>query len=109
MADTVIGCTREPDNGRVSAACDDPPMPPRERAADRGSRIARRDLAAIGADIRTARISAGLTLEAVGRACGISPSQVGRIERAALASVSVVQLARVGSVVGLDVRVRTYP
>jgi hypothetical protein len=39
----------------------------------------------------------------------MSASQVGRIERSRLGSASVVQLARVGSVVGLDVRVRAYP
>jgi transcriptional regulator with XRE-family HTH domain len=84
-------------------------MPDRERAADRGSRLARRDLAAVGADLRTARIMAGKTLEDVGRAVGMSYSNVGRIERSALASVTVTQLAKVGAVVGLDVRVRAYP
>ncbi|HEY4633312.1 MAG TPA: helix-turn-helix domain-containing protein [Candidatus Limnocylindrales bacterium] len=84
-------------------------MSTRERAADRGARIAHRDLASIGADIRTARISAGLSQRAVGRACRMSHTQVGRIERAVHRSVTVRQLARVGAVVGLDVRVRSYP
>jgi transcriptional regulator with XRE-family HTH domain len=84
-------------------------MPDRERAADRGSRLARHDLATVGADLRTARISAGKTLRDVGRAVGLSYSEVGRIERAVLPSVSVTQLARIAAVVGLDVRVRTYP
>lgn len=52
---------------------------------------------------------AGKSLEDVGRAAGMSYSNVGRIERAALASVTVTQLARIGAVVGLDVRVRAYP
>ncbi len=39
----------------------------------------------------------------------MSYSNVGRIERAALPSATVTQLARIGAVVGLDVRVRTYP
>lgn len=84
-------------------------MPPRERSIDRGTRIARHDLAAVGADIRTARLSSGLSLRSVGRACAMSYSQVGRIERAVLRSVSVIQLGRVGAVVGLDVRIRAYP
>lgn len=84
-------------------------MPDRERAADRGSRLARRDLVAIGVDLRTARIMAGKTLEDVGGAVGMSYSNVGRIERAALPSVAVAQLARIGAVVGLDVRVHAYP
>lgn len=39
----------------------------------------------------------------------MSYSQVGRIERAVLRSVTAIQLARVGAVVGLDVRVKAYP
>ncbi|MEO6207784.1 MAG: helix-turn-helix transcriptional regulator [Candidatus Limnocylindrales bacterium] len=84
-------------------------MTTRERAADRGSRLARTDLQAIGRDLRTARLMAGLTLQTVGRAVGMSYSQVGRVERGVLPSASVGQLARIGAVVGLDVRVRTFP
>lgn len=84
-------------------------MPARERATDRGARIARRDLGAIGSDLRTARICAGLTLGQVGRAVGLSGWQVGRIERSRHDAVTVVQLARIAAVVGLDVRVRAYP
>ncbi len=39
----------------------------------------------------------------------MSYSQAGRIERAVLRSVTAIQLARVGAVVGLDVRIRAYP
>ena len=84
-------------------------MPDRERAADRGSRRARQDLVSVGVDIRSARLMAGKTLREVGRAAGMSYSQVGRLERALLPNVTIVQLAKVGSVVGLDVRLRTYP
>jgi transcriptional regulator with XRE-family HTH domain len=63
----------------------------------------------IGTDLRTARLMAGKTLADVGRAVGMSYSQVGRIERAALPSATLPQLARIGAVVGLDVRVRAYP
>jgi transcriptional regulator with XRE-family HTH domain len=84
-------------------------MPDRERAADRGSRLVRHDLISTGTDIRTARLMAGRTLREVGRAVGMSYSQVGRIERGAHPNVSVRQIARVGAVVGLDVRLRTYP
>jgi transcriptional regulator with XRE-family HTH domain len=64
---------------------------------------------AIGADLKTARRMAGRSQRDVGRAAGMSYSQVGRIERASLPTVSVYQLARFGAVVGLDVRVRGYP
>lgn len=39
----------------------------------------------------------------------MSHSQISRVERALLPSVSVTQLARIGAVVGLDVRVRAFP
>jgi transcriptional regulator with XRE-family HTH domain len=81
----------------------------KERAADRGARIARHDLVTVGADIRTARLSSGLSLRTVGRAVAMSYTQVGRIERAAHPNVSATQLARIGAVVGLNVRVRTFP
>jgi transcriptional regulator with XRE-family HTH domain len=84
-------------------------MPDRERAADRGARRARQDLAAVGAELRTARIMMGATQRDVGRAVGLSYSQIGRIERSTLPSASVEQLARIGAVVGLDVRIRAYP
>jgi transcriptional regulator with XRE-family HTH domain len=84
-------------------------MPDRERAADRGSRLARRDLATVGGELRTARVMAGKSLREVGRAAGMSYSQVGRIERSVLSSATVSQLAKVGAVVGLDVRLRAYP
>jgi len=84
-------------------------MGSRERGADRGTRTARRDLVAIGGEIRAARVSAGLSLGSVGRAAGMSYSQVGRIERAVHANVSAKQLARIGAVVGLDVRIRAFP
>ena len=72
-------------------------------------RLARHDILAIGREIRSARISRGLTIANVAAAVGLSPSQVGRIERGVHLSATVEQLARMGAVVGLDVRVRAYP
>lgn len=84
-------------------------MPSRERPVDRGDRMARADLARIGAESRTARVSAGLSLAAVGDAVGLSRSQLSRIERSLAPSATVAQLVRIGAVVGLDVRIRAYP
>jgi transcriptional regulator with XRE-family HTH domain len=72
-------------------------------------RLARHDLMAVGREIRTARISRGLTIASVAAAVGLSPSQVGRIERGVHPSATAAQLARIGAVAGLDVRVRAYP
>jgi transcriptional regulator with XRE-family HTH domain len=84
-------------------------MGSKERAVDRGARLGRRLITTMGSDLRLGRVSAGLSLEQVGRAVGMSHSQLGRIERADHPSVSVMQLARIASVVGLDLSVRTYP
>jgi transcriptional regulator with XRE-family HTH domain len=63
----------------------------------------------IGNELRVARQVLGKRLVDIGMASGMSASQVGRIERAALSTVSVDQLVRIGAAVGLDVRVRAYP
>ncbi len=84
-------------------------MPSRERPVDRGQRIATADLVRACGEIRQARIAAGLSVAAVGRAVGVSPSEVSRIERVLVPFVSHRRLARIGAAVGLDVRVRAYP
>ena len=84
-------------------------MPPKERAADRGSRTARRLNAELGREMRESRISAGLTQVVVGRAVRVSPSQVSRIERGLVKNVSVHQLARLFAVIGLRLTAHAYP
>lgn len=81
----------------------------KERAVDRGTRQARYAIVTSGREIRQARLAGGLSQRAVGHAVGLSYSQVGRIERAVHPTVSVAQLARIASVVGLDLSVRFYP
>jgi transcriptional regulator with XRE-family HTH domain len=83
-------------------------MATRERPIDRGRRLARVDLLKIGGEIRDARHILGRSIAHVAAAAGLSPSQAGRIERAVLATASLDQLARLGSAVGLDVRVRAF-
>jgi transcriptional regulator with XRE-family HTH domain len=84
-------------------------MATRERSIDRGRRIAAGDRVRVGQELRVARHILGHSIDTVADASGMSAAQVGRIERAALSTVSVEQLARVGAAVGLDVRVRAYP
>ncbi|MGH2465157.1 MAG: helix-turn-helix domain-containing protein [Candidatus Limnocylindrales bacterium] len=84
-------------------------MPPKERAADRGSRRGRGLLLELVRELRIARIGHGLSQESVGNAVGLSGSEVGRIERGQISSVSPVNLARLLSVVGLDLTARAYP
>ena len=51
----------------------------------------------------------GLSLRAVGRAVGLSESQVSRIERGKVEHVSVRDLARLHAAVGLDLSLKSYP
>jgi transcriptional regulator with XRE-family HTH domain len=83
-------------------------MSTRERPADRGARIAKADLERIGSELRNARVAAGLSLAAVAAAVRMSGSHVARIERGLVPTASVLQLATIGAVVGLDVRIRAY-
>jgi transcriptional regulator with XRE-family HTH domain len=84
-------------------------MPTRERPTERARRIVDRDLIRLGEDLRSARMAAGLSLRFVGARIGLSATQVMRIERALVPNVSYRQIARIGAVVGLDVRLRAFP
>lgn len=84
-------------------------MPIHERNVDRANRTARMDVMRLGSDLRLGRVSAGLSQGDVGRLVGLSSSQISRIERGLVTSAPVEHLARIGSVVGLDVRIRAYP
>ncbi len=84
-------------------------MPTRERPIDRATQIAHHDVSRVGEELRTARVGSGLSLRFVGKRVGRSATQVMRIERGLVPNVSVRQMARIGGVVGLDVRLRAYP
>jgi transcriptional regulator with XRE-family HTH domain len=84
-------------------------MSTRERLIDRGRRNATADRIKIGHEIRVARAILGRSLDSVGADAGMSGVHVGRIERGVVATVGIDQLARLGALVGLDVRVRAYP
>jgi transcriptional regulator with XRE-family HTH domain len=63
----------------------------------------------VRSDIGAARRGAGLSLDDVGAACGLSGSAVGRIESGATKTVDVRTFAAIAAVVGLEVRLRAYP
>ena len=81
----------------------------KQRAVDRGDAKGRGSIRSIGAEIRLARSRLGLSLSRVARECGLSLSELSRIERADAEWVSVVTLARTCAVVGLDLSVKAYP
>lgn len=84
-------------------------MTTKERAADRGRREAARHLQTIAAELREARLAAGLSQSEVGRAAGISHAGVSRIERALAPNVSLGRVDTIAAVLGLQLGVRLYP
>jgi transcriptional regulator with XRE-family HTH domain len=84
-------------------------MGTREVARDRGTQRARRILDEIGGEIRAARRERSLSQTAVAVAARTSRSQVSRIERVEAPRASVMELARLLSVVGLELSARAYP
>jgi transcriptional regulator with XRE-family HTH domain len=63
----------------------------------------------VAADARRARVGAGLSLRAVGKAIGIDHSRIWRFERGKVGELSLEDIVAIGAVVGLDVRLRAYP
>jgi len=84
-------------------------MPSRERIVDRGTRRGTALVLELGREIRTARVEHGLSQESVGRAVGLSDTEVGRIERGVIRTVSIIQIARLLAAVGLELSARAYP
>jgi transcriptional regulator with XRE-family HTH domain len=81
----------------------------RERPADRGLRLGRAALVRVGAELRASRIGAGLSIDQVAAALGLSNAEISRIERARSPNVPLVTLARLAAVVGLDLVSKLYP
>lgn len=63
---------------------------------------------AVGAELRRARIDAHLSLRAVARATGVTPSHVSEVERG-LAEPSMAVLAALAAALGTDVSFRLFP
>lgn len=84
-------------------------MATRQRPGDRGAEDARRLVAAAGRELRLARRSAGLSIAAAARRAGISPSRLGRIERAQVRSPGLESLCRAAQAVGLKPSFRLFP
>jgi transcriptional regulator with XRE-family HTH domain len=86
-----------------------PVMPTREDPADRARRMARRDLRELVGDLRASRIALGLSQADVARAAGISRQLLGRLERDELGRTSWQHLAAIAGVLGLRLRIGSYP
>jgi len=84
-------------------------MVARQRALHRGRQRGWELVRLIGREIRLARQRLGLSIASVAREVGISPSELSRIERGVAEWASVVVLAQICAVVGLDLSVKAYP
>jgi transcriptional regulator with XRE-family HTH domain len=84
-------------------------MPTRTRPGDRGAEDARRLVAACGRELLAARRRLGSSQRDAARRAGISPSQLGRLERSELRHASAELLCRAGRAVGLEGRFTFYP
>jgi transcriptional regulator with XRE-family HTH domain len=84
-------------------------MATRQRPADRGSHHGRELYLRIAAEFRSARLDRDLALLDVGRAVGLSASAVSRIERGLIPATSMVRMAELCAVVGLELAARAYP
>lgn len=62
-----------------------------------------------GAEVREARLDAGLSQRACAMAAGMSHSQLGRIERAANRTMTIDQATHAAMALGLRLVLRTYP
>lgn len=80
-----------------------------DRRVDRGERRARRQLVEIGDEIREARQLVGHSQQRVAALAGWTQHRVSEAERGQLLTASVIALARLAGVVGLDLSVRCFP
>jgi DNA-binding XRE family transcriptional regulator len=82
--------------------------PVRRNPVDDATRRARHQVHEMVAELRTARLSAGLSQGSVAAAVGCSRQLIGAIEAGKLVDVGCIQLARIGAVVGMDVSTRAF-
>lgn len=84
-------------------------MPSRYRRVDRGHHVADRLLHTLGNELRSARMTAGLSLRRLAELTGFSKAFLSRLERGEAPGVSVRAFAVVFAVVGMRLSARPYP
>jgi transcriptional regulator with XRE-family HTH domain len=81
----------------------------RVRRGDAAAEDVRRQIARLAAELRDARLEAGLGIADVARAAGMSPTQLGRLECGMLRAPTVEQLGRAWAPLGMRLSIRPYP
>jgi transcriptional regulator with XRE-family HTH domain len=84
-------------------------MPTTERLRYIGARRGQRLAGQIGDEVRHARLTLGLSQSRVGEVVGVSKATISRLERGQRPHSTIVTLASVARVVGLDLVAQCYP
>lgn len=80
-----------------------------ERSSDRADRLSDDALAALGRELRRARVGSGLSQRTLEAATGISKSEIGRIERGRAPMVPLRVVIRHATALGLALPLKPYP
>jgi hypothetical protein len=84
-------------------------VPLRTRPLDRGTAKGRSLVQQLCRDLEEARLDRGLSYAALGRALGLTGQQVGRICSGRSRELTVVRIAQLYALVGLDLSARGFP
>ncbi len=76
---------------------------------DRGTRLGARALGTVAEELRETRLGLGVSQEHVAAAARVSRPRYSRIERAKAPTLTIIEAARIASVLGLDLWLRLYP
>lgn len=84
-------------------------MPTSERAIDAGTRRAERHVGDVGLEFRERRLILGQSQEHVASSCRLSRGRYRLIERGQATNLTILELDRIGAVLGLDPFIKLYP
>lgn len=84
-------------------------MPSASRAFDRGTRLADKHVNEIGEEFRERRLALGDSQGHVADACHMSRVHYGQIENGRVAKLTILEVDRISSVLGLAPSIRLYP
>lgn len=84
-------------------------VPAHERLMTVADRRAQEMLAGLGRELRSARLSRGLTQAAISAATSVDQAEVSRIERGRRAGVPIKSISRIAAAVGLELSIRVFP
>jgi transcriptional regulator with XRE-family HTH domain len=86
-----------------------PGVPSASRAFDRGTQLARRHVSEIAEEFRERRLALGRSQEVVAEACQISRVHYSQIENGQVPKLTILEVDRIASVLGLAPSIRLYP